>query len=299
MSVKGRMIDPEMWEDDFFVELSLFERLVWVGVLTGEPDDQGRFQDRAMLIRSHLFPDDDIDVQTINAALEKFSAAGKILRYEKGGKKLIQIVHWWKYQAMRWAGPSKYPAPDGWTDRERYHGQGKVIIERNWRSKGGFPEDYSEVNTIDCTEGCTEVFTTHDVNDDVKGKGKGEGEGEGDVDVPATGAGIVNDPENVWVSQKGVITQFEQISGLTAPIGLTKVMDKWFDSLVRLQNMGATPEIWRQAVDELTAKRYRIAGPWSIEKPCAMILAERKRETIPKSERKRDSSGEFGEFIQH
>ncbi len=124
-----------------------------------------------------------------------------------------------------------------------------------------------------------------------------EKEEDVDVDVPATGAGIIDDPENSWV-RESLITQFEQVTGLTAPISQSKVMEKWIDAFARLEKMGATPEIWRQAVTELTAKRYRIAGPWSIEKPCAMILAERKRETIPKSERRRDSDGEFRDFIK-
>lgn len=125
-----------------------------------------------------------------------------------------------------------------------------------------------------------------------------EKEKDVDEDVPATGAGVVDDPRNTWV-REGVITQFEQITGLTAPISQSKIIDKWIDAFARLEKMGATPETWRQAVTELTAKKYRIAGPWSIEKPCAMILAERKRETIPKGGRKLDSQGEYADFIQH
>jgi len=297
---KGRMIDPEIWEDDFFLELSIFERLVWVGLLTGEPDDQGRFQDNVRLIKSHLFPGDDIDLKMIQIALEKFAAAGKIVRYEKDGKNLIQIRHWWRYQTMRWAGPSKYAAPEGWIDREHYHGPGREIIERNWKSLGGFVNDCTAISTEVCTEtstvmskaviSCQDVDDDDDVNDD-------ENEND-DVDVPATGAGDDNNAGNSWVRQD-VITQFEQISKLTAPINQSKIMDQWFKALARLIDMGVTPEIMRQACEELTAKKYRIAGPWSIEKPCQMILAERKRETIPKNARKRDSEGKFAEFINH
>ena len=39
---------------------------------------------------------------------------------------------------MQWAGKSDHPAPEGWTDRFRYHGKGNKIISLNWDSDGGF-----------------------------------------------------------------------------------------------------------------------------------------------------------------
>ena len=40
-----RMINGNMWEDIFFLGLSIFERLLWIGLLTTCADDQGRLQD--------------------------------------------------------------------------------------------------------------------------------------------------------------------------------------------------------------------------------------------------------------
>ena len=96
---KGRMISSEIWEDDYFIELSLLERMIWIGLLTCSADDQGRMQDNARLIHSQLFPVDDLDDALIEKALEKFASAGKIVRYKSEGKKLIQITNWWRYQS--------------------------------------------------------------------------------------------------------------------------------------------------------------------------------------------------------
>jgi hypothetical protein len=136
-----RMINGDTWEDEFFTTLSIFDRLLWIGVITKLADDQGRLRDNAALIRSNIFPMDDIPVGDIEKAIKLFSTDGRIVRYTKDGKKLIQIVNWWKHQRPRWASASIYPAPDGWTDRYRYHGEGNKILEKNWNSIGGYIAD--------------------------------------------------------------------------------------------------------------------------------------------------------------
>ena len=161
-----RLIDSEMWEDDFFIELTIFERLLWIGLLTACADDQGRLQDNAALIRSKVFPVDDFTTADIENALNKFDAGGKIIRYTGGGKHLIQIVAWWKHQRPRWAGKSNYQAPDGWTDRERYHAADNQIVTSGWDSTGGYIAGY-KADSID-------GYTTYDVKGDVKDDGDGD-----------------------------------------------------------------------------------------------------------------------------
>ncbi len=133
-----RMIDSYIFEDEFFLELNITERLLWIGLIVRMADDQGRFMDNPALIRSFVFPIDDIDVTDIAGYLDNFEEAGKIVRYEAGGKKLIQIVNWWKYQNPQWPAPSKYPAPEGWIDRVKHHSTNNKIIVMNWDSEGGF-----------------------------------------------------------------------------------------------------------------------------------------------------------------
>ena len=155
-----RMINGGVWEDEFFTTLSIFARLLWVGIITQSADDQGRFRDNAALIRSNVFPLDDIKLSDIENALQEYSKAGKIVRYTADGKELVQIINWWKHQTPRWAGKSNYSEPEGWIDRERYHTTGNVILEKNWSNEGGYIGEYIAGNTINDIK--------DDVNDDIK-----------------------------------------------------------------------------------------------------------------------------------
>jgi hypothetical protein len=156
----GRLIDTDIWSDDFFTEQDITTRLIWIGLITGCADDQGRFIDNIQWIHTKIFPMDNIDNSIIGKSIEAIEKYGRIRRYEADGKNLIQIVHWWEYQKSRWAGRSKYSPPIGWVDRIRYHGQGGKEIKENWESKGGF----EEANTTPYID----TYTTPDVNDDVK-----------------------------------------------------------------------------------------------------------------------------------
>lgn len=183
----GRMVTCNIWEDEFIVSLSFFDRLVWIGLIT-IADDQGRIQDSANLIRSKMFPMDDVPLKEIDAALNSFYKASKIARYIVDGKKIIQIVHWWKHQRPQWAGKSAYPADNGWVDRIRCHIKDNKILSQNWDSEGGYIADY--------------------IAPYIDGKVKREGEG----DVKGEG----EDKESSSDSFTSVQTWMEEVTGLPA-----------------------------------------------------------------------------------
>ena len=84
----------------------------------------------ARLIRSDVFPTDDIRINQIEKALAEFEKLEKLLAYEADGQRLLQIVNWWKYQkSSAWMKSSKLTPPPGWVDRFRYNGPGKEIIK--------------------------------------------------------------------------------------------------------------------------------------------------------------------------
>lgn len=176
-----RMINGNVWEDQFFLGLTIFERLLWIGLLTACADDQGRLQDHPALIRSKVFPVDDISLKEIEAGLAKFAEAGKIDRYEVDGKKAIQLANWWKHQKPRWAGASTLPAPAGWVDRERYHTTGNTIYtSAGWGTEGGYIAD--SIGSSDSASNCNEVKVK--VNGDDKVDGDDDGD-DGDSAVAA------------------------------------------------------------------------------------------------------------------
>jgi len=138
----GRMIHAAMWEDEFFTAMPIFDKLLWIGLITVCADDQGRLQDSPGMIRSKVFPVDDVPLVDIEAGLDRFYKDGKVVRYIAGKHKCIQIVNWWKHQKPQWAGKSIYPACTKWIDKERYHTTGNIISNTNFDKNGGFPPDY-------------------------------------------------------------------------------------------------------------------------------------------------------------
>jgi hypothetical protein len=132
------MLSSHIWEDEFFTNLCIFDRLLWIGLISACADDQGRMIDNPGLIRSKIFPVDDISIEDINNGLNRFVESGRIVRYIANNKKAIQLTNWWKHQNPRWATRSLLPTPDGWADRERYHAKGNEIISTNWNYSGGF-----------------------------------------------------------------------------------------------------------------------------------------------------------------
>jgi hypothetical protein len=91
---------------------ALFPRLI------AQADDQGRLpgEPRAVLMQClpHL---SYVRVDEVEQALDELEAEGHLQRYAAGGRNLLQLVTWWRWQAsQRRAYPSRWPAPRGWHD---------------------------------------------------------------------------------------------------------------------------------------------------------------------------------------
>lgn len=133
-----RMIASNIFEDEWFGMMDPLMQIIWIGLIATVADDQGRFLLNIPLIRSRLFPYQDRNVDQIESEIMGIGAAEKIKIYIVNDKYYCQIIHWWKYQQPSWAMPSKYPAPEGWVDRIRYHTTNRAIYEENWNTPGGF-----------------------------------------------------------------------------------------------------------------------------------------------------------------
>ena len=131
-----RLIKSDIWQDEWFGELTILEKLVWIGLFSGCADSQGRLLDNPRLICSKLFPFGDVTVDEVAECLNKFSE--KIIRYRVDGRNYIQIIKWWENQPVQYAVPSNYPAPEGWKDRVKTYYK-KIRIVYNWNKEPNTP----------------------------------------------------------------------------------------------------------------------------------------------------------------
>ena len=178
-----RFIDPKIRRSESVSQLTFRQRDMWYGLIL-TVDDQGRCQANPALIRSVVWPLEDISLEDVKLDLQELEAHGFILGYEVEGKKYLQIQNWQVYQRdAEWLGYSKYPAPDGWCDRFRYHGKGRQIIQSdNWNSNR-LPNELKVFSSPLPNElkAFSSPLPNHDVNGDVKGNGNEDGDGDGDV----------------------------------------------------------------------------------------------------------------------
>ena len=180
-----RNISADIFADEFFGSLSKVHRLLWLGLLLNIADDQGRMIDNVALMRSLLFPyDTDVTVKDIDKGLTIFKDKHKIERYEIGvngsGKRLIQIVNWWKYQkSTQWAGRSQFPAPSKWMDRIRAHETGGGISLVNWDKAGGYTSATKPLRSASKAD--AKPQRSREDEDEVKGRGRRRAGGSKDL----------------------------------------------------------------------------------------------------------------------
>ena len=104
---RSRNIKPGFFQNEDLQELDFATRLFFIGLWT-EADKEGRLEDRPKKLKNALFPADDVEVEQM---LDGLAAYGFISRYERAGKKIIQIVKWAKHQnPHRREAPSTLPA---------------------------------------------------------------------------------------------------------------------------------------------------------------------------------------------
>lgn len=113
-----RSIFPEMCNSRSLARCGVLANALWPRILVC-CDDQGRMAGSAGDVLGECFPKmlARVKLRDIEAALEELSAERMVRIYEAQGEQYLQVVAWWRWQhyAKR-AYPSRFPAPEGWTD---------------------------------------------------------------------------------------------------------------------------------------------------------------------------------------
>lgn len=106
---RKRMIDPGIWPDEGFLELSHTGRLLFIGLISWA-DDEGRGVASAKSLKSKLFPGDDISISEIDANLEAVALYTHTTVYEVEGVRYYQLAKWRSYQKVDHPSKSTLPA---------------------------------------------------------------------------------------------------------------------------------------------------------------------------------------------
>lgn len=265
---KGRIISTGIWSDDFFSSLDPLQMIVWIGIIT-LADDQGRLTDNVKLIDAQIFQRFETDRPQIDSALAKFADTGRIIRYQVGDQKLIQIVNWWDHQSPSWASPSNYQSPEGWNDRVRYHGKGGKVITENWEECN---QDIPQGRGQGIAQGSPQGRGQGRAINDVKDENENEVENEVDVEsfTTTTTPIPIADDEPV-----GILRPLAQAFTAATHLPEGSGGHLWVEGLQTLYAMGASPGDIEIAVGELTRKNYHIASPASIIGAVANVMRKR------------------------
>ena len=146
---RGRLIDCLITESPRLAKCSRGARLTFV-LLVATADDQGRERGSPVAVKARCYPlDDKISVHRVATELEELAGADLIIRYGQE-EPLLQVKAWWLWQeGMRWSYPSRYPAPDHWTqDRVRTPNPkdaGNIPASRG-QDAGDIPPNRNEAN---------------------------------------------------------------------------------------------------------------------------------------------------------
>lgn len=271
---RGRFVSKEISIDKKVNELKDPWAMLGFTWLITQADVDGRTYGDPELVKSMIFPRQrDISVEDVERFIRQWVDAGMIDWYEVDGEMFIQFLNFEKHQvgirrdkepvSAIPENPAKKPAT---ADKLRNEG-GKVAEDvRNDDGKSP-PEVKEKLREI-------------------------KSEQEVEVVVPSASASGDSDPVILTLQEV-----FERDACVIAPTGMPAVMDQWHKALVELQGMGVTEAVMRQAITEMTEKKYKILGPWSLVKPCRVILEQSKREQVPRAGRRRDAEGPFAAYV--
>ena len=112
-----RSTKPKFWESKTISQLDWATRLVLKG-LESYVDDNGVGKDDLELIATNVFPRDTFrnppeTFARLSEAISVLAAAGLIVRYSRGGERLLYVDDWKGLQRIDKPAKGRFPRPDG------------------------------------------------------------------------------------------------------------------------------------------------------------------------------------------
>lgn len=117
---RKRMIDPSFWTDEKIGKLKIENRLLFMGLISNA-DDEGRLVGHPAIIKSTVFPYDEISIKKTEEMLNNLAELKIIIIYENDNQTYIQIINFNKYQTINKPTVSRYP---------QYNDSNSVVVVR-------------------------------------------------------------------------------------------------------------------------------------------------------------------------
>lgn len=105
---RKRMIDPNFWLDEKLGQCTRDERLLFMGLISSA-DDEGYGRANPKLLRSSLFPYDDLRVSDIDKWLSRLGGLRLIALYQVDGQTYYYLPNFLKHQTINRPSPSCFP----------------------------------------------------------------------------------------------------------------------------------------------------------------------------------------------
>lgn len=138
----NRIVKESICTSENIDQLTPFEETVFVRLMVN-CDDFGRFDGRAKILSSRLFPLKNITPDAMTEALQSLVNADLVTVYEVDGKPYLFMNSWEKHQQKR-ANKSKYPAPDESICNQLISNDSKCPRNRNRNRESRIEKRYSE-----------------------------------------------------------------------------------------------------------------------------------------------------------
>lgn len=106
---RKRMLDPSIWADEDFNNLSSEARLLFIGIISNA-DDDGRLPGNALYLSANIFPYSGMSKDRATKIRDEILGRMRsLVLYEIEGREYLQLLKWRDYQSINKATPSKYP----------------------------------------------------------------------------------------------------------------------------------------------------------------------------------------------
>lgn len=108
---RKRMLSPDIWTDEGFLELDPMARLLFIGLIS-HADDEGRGCASPRALKAKVFPADQVSDDDIGAMCERMGKLMRVRFYDFGDSRYYQLDRWESHQFIKDKKASNIPEPD-------------------------------------------------------------------------------------------------------------------------------------------------------------------------------------------